>query len=94
MGIGMDIQEMTPKLDAQTSTNLIFTLPNQLVFWSVAPANWPVTPTPNLILHIENLSPIVSEVFSNLLGGNDDSMGQLQGGDEASSHRNDDNMTF
>lgn len=62
-GTGMNIQQTTPKLDVQVSTNLTFTLPKNLVFWSVPQSNWPVTPTPNLILQIDTLRLAIADLF-------------------------------
>ena len=62
-GTGMNIQGTTPKLDVQIPTNLTFTLPKSLVFWSVPQVSWPVTPTPNLILHMETLRMAIADLF-------------------------------
>ena len=62
-GTGMNIQQTTPKLDAQVPTNLTFTLPKNLVFWSVPQPNWPVTSTPNLILQIDTLRLAIADLF-------------------------------
>jgi len=62
-GTGMNIQETTPKLDARVPTNLTFTLPKNLVFWGVPQPNWPVTPTPNLTLHMETLRLAIADLM-------------------------------
>ena len=54
-GVGMKIEQSSPKLDIQTPTNLSITIPKQLVFWGVPPVNHPVTSTPDLILQLETL---------------------------------------
>ena len=62
-GRGMNIQDTTPKLDARTPTNLIFTISKALVFFGVPAHLLPVSPTPNLDLPIEILRVAVRRFF-------------------------------
>jgi hypothetical protein len=59
----MNIRDVTPKLDSQTPTNLVFVIPKALVFFGVPAHLVPVTPTPNLDLPIETLRVAVRRFF-------------------------------
>jgi hypothetical protein len=62
VGHGIHIEGQTDKLRLDTISNIIFRIPKDLIFWGV-PLPLPLTPTPDLILHMETFRLAIVDQF-------------------------------